>query len=62
MHAQREVGTLEKEVQCQICFEEQADTITHPCKHLEFCRECIQKQREHVCSVCRKPISRMEWI
>lgn len=54
-------GTLDSQIRCQICFENNRNTVLMPCLHFLFCKRCIevhfQTSESRVCPICRNGVS-----
>ena len=45
---------------CCICMTEETHVTILPCKHREFCLNCIERIRELMCPLCRVPFTTVE--
>eukprot|EP00039_Didymoeca_costata_P003743 m.69417 g.69417 ORF g.69417 m.69417 type:complete len:723 (+) comp12056_c0_seq1:192-2360(+) len=54
---QRERQEEDHTERCQICFDSLPNVVLHPCKHQDFCRDCVA--RCQTCPLCRADIEDM---
>jgi hypothetical protein len=40
--------------ECLVCFTNERDTVTFPCRHMVLCQECAQELKK--CIVCRQEV------
>lgn len=59
LHVPKTVENGEKTF-CCICMTEETHVTILPCKHREFCLNCIERIRELLCPLCRVPFTTVE--
>lgn len=59
LHHQLSLIPVAKEVECRVCFDNEADTLFLPCAHLMMCSICAPKSLNtngSTCPVCRNRV------